>query len=63
MDQNSNAQIVERRYRDGYGRPDRGRRYYIVKCHACHTVLNSGHHYQDGERRLAEATAARHTCH
>lgn len=58
----SNAQLVEGRYADGYGRPDRGRRYYIVECHTCHVALNSGHHYREDERHHAEALAARHTC-
>ena len=34
-------------YRDGYGRSELDRGFYIVPCYRCGIILNSGHHYDE----------------
>ena len=52
----SHANVIEHVYRDGYGRPDMNRPFWIVTCGPCNAILNSGHHYTDeaAAHRLAE---------
>lgn len=53
----TNAIAAEHVYRDGYGRTELDRPFWIVECQPCLVVLNSGHHYTDQAlaQRLAEA--------
>jgi hypothetical protein len=48
----------EHSHRDGYGRRNLDRPFWIVQCDECHVICNSGHHYD--ELRFAEAEADRH---
>jgi hypothetical protein len=54
------ARLVEHTYRDGYGRRDHDRSFWIVECSPCLAVLNSGHHYPEHALHHARALAAEH---
>jgi hypothetical protein len=58
----NNAKLEQHVYRDGYGRTELDRPFYIVVCDTCHIALNSGHHYRESHKHHAEALAATHTC-
>lgn len=45
---------------DEHTYPSSGRKFYVVRCSTCDSLLNSGHHYSERDLPHAKALAFAH---